>query len=189
MTTAIGEKRYTVADLELLEDPEAYELIDGDLVERAMGFESDQLNTRLIIRLGSYALATKAGEVVASGTGLDLYGRRDRLPRPDGLFIAAERVPYPPEQGYLHTAPDIVWEVVSPHDHASRLRQKVSLYLEAGIRLVWVIYPELQEIVVHRATGDSLLKSEDALTGEDVLPGFSVPVADLFATLAEVPQA
>lgn len=189
MTTAIGEKRYTLADLELLDDPERYELIDGDLVERAMGYESDVLGAGLLIRVGGYVLEHNLGRVAQAGTGLNIFGRADMIPRPDGVFVSRERSRRQPEQGFLETVPDIAWEVVSPNENATRLRQKVAMYLEAGIRLVWVMWPAASEIDVYRPDGTrTVLRASDHLTGEDVLLGFSVQVGDLFATVGEVAE-
>lgn len=189
MTTAIGEKRYTLEDLERLEDAEAYELIDGELVERAMGYESDRVGGRLLIRLGGFALDNNLGEASQAGTGLNIFGRADMVPRPDGLYISRGRLRPVMDRGYLETVPDIVWEVVSPNENAVRLRQKLAMYLEAGVRLVWVVWPDASEVDVYRPDGTrTVLRASDELTGEDVLPGFSMPVGELFASMAEVAE-
>lgn len=72
-------------------------------------------------------------------------------------------------------------EVVSTHDRAGDLQQKVRDWLTAGVRMVWVAYPSTREVPVFRAEGTvEIFASDGEISGEDVLPGFSRPVADLF---------
>jgi Uma2 family endonuclease len=72
-------------------------------------------------------------------------------------------------------------EVVSPGDSALQLAKKVQDYLGAGVRLVWVVYPDVEIVEVHRISGrGDVLRADDTLAGEDILPGFAVKVADLF---------
>ncbi len=83
---------------------------------------------------------------------------------------------------YWPIAPDLAVEVVSPSDRAAEVLAKVAEYLEAGTRLVWVVYPQTQKIVVYRPSADvQLLSVGDTLEGEDVVPGFACPVAEVFA--------
>ena len=78
-------------------------------------------------------------------------------------------------------APDLVVEVVSPGDRPGDVQAKVSDWLTAGSRLVWVIDPARQRAVVYREDGSvDLLADHDALNGEQVLPGFSCPLADVW---------
>jgi Uma2 family endonuclease len=80
-----------------------------------------------------------------------------------------------------HGGPVLVWEVVSPHDRAPVLREKLEDYREAGVPIVWVLYPGLRVIDVHRADGSSTrLGPGDTLTCAEVLPGFAVAVEELF---------
>lgn len=79
--------------------------------------------------------------------------------------------------------PDLAAEVVSPHELAAEVAEKVEEYLAAGISLVWVIHPELQTVEIHRRDGSvTKLHKNDELAGEDALAGFRCKVADLFPT-------
>ena len=88
-----------------------------------------------------------------------------------------ERLP----EYHLRTAPDLAVEVVSPHDLAYDVDSKVEGYLQAGVRLVWVVNPAARTVRVHRPDGSSAtLRPGDQLTGGEVLPGFHCLIRDLF---------
>jgi Uma2 family endonuclease len=89
-------------------------------------------------------------------------------------------------EGFWPLAPDLAIEVVSPNDRADEVHSKVHEYLEAGTRLVWVLWPRRRSVTVHDADGlVRELDPEQYLDGDDTLPGFSVRVADLFAVESE----
>ncbi len=80
--------------------------------------------------------------------------------------------------------PDLAVEIVSPNDRADDINDKVHEYLEAGARLVWVFWPRRRAVMVHEPDQPiHELGPDDFLDGGDVLPGFRVRVADLFAVL------
>jgi Uma2 family endonuclease len=84
-------------------------------------------------------------------------------------------------EGHLTVSPDIAVEILSPSDRAYEISRKVSDYLAAGTRLVWVVNPESKIVEIHRSEGcGTILRESDILEGEDVLPGFRCPVAELF---------
>jgi Uma2 family endonuclease len=103
------------------------------------------------------------------------------VPRADVTFIRAGRLPNGfPAAGELTTPPDLAVEVVSPGDRAEYVEGKVREYLAAGVRLVWVIYPELGLArVVDENGGEVTLTRAETLSGGDVLPGFEARLADL----------
>ena len=78
--------------------------------------------------------------------------------------------------------PDLAVEIISPTDRYARVIEKVGVYLEDGVRLVWVIDPENEQIAVTTAGagGQTMLSKTNTLTGGEVIPGFSIPVASLF---------
>jgi Uma2 family endonuclease len=105
----------------------------------------------------------------------------DTLLGPDLAFVRQDQVPVD-DVGYPEVAPDLVVEVVSPSQTGPSIEEKTAIYLAAGVRLVWVIDPERRTLRVHHANGtESLLSEHDEIDGEDVLPGFRLPVARLFA--------
>jgi len=84
-------------------------------------------------------------------------------------------------EGHVRLAPDLVVEVISPNDLAYEIDEKVDEYETAGVKLIWVVNPETKAVRVHRADGAVMvLREKDELDGEDILPGFRCPVAELF---------
>ena len=106
---------------------------------------------------------------------------------PDIAFTRAERLAdlgSAGARGIPHLAPDLVAEVVSPSQYRPEMAANARLYLESGVRLVWFIWPRAQQVDVWRPGADApiaTLGQNDSLDGGDVLPGFSHPLADLFA--------
>lgn len=85
------------------------------------------------------------------------------------------------EQMYFPGAPDLAVEIRSPRDRSAGVRVKVADYLEAGVRLVWVVDPKAERVTVYRSLlRPRILTREETLDGEDVLVGFSVAVSELF---------
>jgi Uma2 family endonuclease len=110
--------------------------------------------------------------------------------KPDVSLIFRDRLPAEQlEEGHLTLPPDLAVEVVSPNDSAYEVEEKVQEYLEVGVRLVWVVYPPTRTIHIHRADRTTaVIRSDDELTGEDLLPGFRCRVGDLFAALPPAAQ-
>ncbi len=97
-------------------------------------------------------------------------------------FLSSQRLPEGklPET-FLQGAPDLAVEVLSPSDNPVEVQRKVRDYLEAGAQLVWVLAPEAQTVTVYRADGSArLLREQDALEGEQVLPGLVIPLREIF---------
>ncbi|HZT81879.1 MAG TPA: Uma2 family endonuclease, partial [Gemmataceae bacterium] len=81
----------------------------------------------------------------------------------------------------IRVTPDLAVEVVSPNDLACEVEEKLLEYLNANVPLVWVVYPQSRTVHVYHPDGlGRLLREQDELTGENILPGFRFPVRDLF---------
>jgi Uma2 family endonuclease len=163
-----------------------YELIDGQLVEKPMGMESSIVGATTLRLLGVHVAAQSLGRVIDSDCGYQIFpGRPRQVRKPDGSFMARGRLPGDkPVRGNVTIAPDLAFEVVSPNDLAEEVNAKVVEFLGAGIRLLWVIYPQSRTLHVFRQGGGAaLLSAADELSGEDVVPGFRCRVADLFSDL------
>jgi Uma2 family endonuclease len=158
-----------------------YELIRGEVVQVMPGVYShgsiaNRVGTRLRIFVDEHHL----GDVVGADTGFKLSATTLRAP--DAAFISSARLATISEPNkFLPFAPDLAVEVVSPNDTATEIQDKVNLYLEAGTALVWIIYPDLQQVVVHRSdhTSKTVTRGQ-SLDGGDVLPGLTIAVSDLF---------
>ncbi len=176
----LAERLYSVEDLLHMEEGDAYELDDGVLKELPVGAESEQVAYELLRRLGNFLEGTGLGMAISQNIGLQIFpDRPQRLPRPDGSFIRAGRLPgnrLP--KGFLTIAPDMVMESISPNELAGYTMQKIQEYLSVGVQLVWVLFPESRSATVYRADGTaSVIPPEGALDGEDVIPGFRCELA------------
>ena len=100
----------------------------------------------------------------------------------DGSFIARGRLPEERlPDGHVRIVPDMMLESVSPNDLADEVEAKIDEYLQVGLPLLWVVYPNTRSIYVYRREGSlRRLKGSDVLIGEDIIPGFSYPLEDLF---------
>jgi len=166
----------TAQDLLYLNLPDKQtELVRGRLIVREPpGYQHGLVAFAIGARIGEFVREHKLGVVVAAETGFKLFSHPDTVRAADAAFIGQDRAPEPPPPGYLSLAPDLVVEVLSPNDRAGEVQGKVSDWLTAGSRLVWVIDPIRRRAVVYRTDGSvALLSEHDALDGEDVLPGFA----------------
>ena len=177
-TTITAEELFKLPD-----DGMRRELVGGELREMApAGARHGSVAATLAILLGQHVRVNRLGMVLAAETGFRLSRDPDTVRAPDVSFVARERVPAggPPE-GYWDLAPDLAVEVVSPNDTAADVQSKVQMWLEAGVRLVWVVYPGTRSVVAHKSLKEaSTLTGPDTLTGSDVVPGFECPVAEFF---------
>ena len=186
MATAVTDTRYTPEDLLALPDKGRYELIDGQLVERNMGATSSYVAARLLRLLGLATDAQALGLLFGSNCGYQIFADDpSRIRYADGSFIRRGRLSgdTPPE-GHCHIPPDLAIEAVSPNDRARAVEEKNEQWLAAGVRLVWVLYPDTRRLHVHRYDGTvSKLRSDDMLSVEDVAPGFQCRGAEIFQGL------
>lgn len=157
------------------------ELVRGVLVVREPpGFRHGSVATELGNRLTDYVQAAGVGRVFASEVGFRLASDPDTVRAPDVAFISRQRLPDPDLVGYPALAPDLVVEVLSPHDRPGETLAKVGDWLDGGARLVWVVDPDRRLARVYRADGtEVLVTGDEALDGEDVLAGFSCPLSSL----------
>lgn len=155
------------------------QLIRGHLVVREPpGTRHGAVAANLAIDLGVFARKGGLGQVFAQDTGFKIERDPDTVRGPDVAFVSRERLEGIPEVGYAELAPDLVVEVVSPNDRAGEVLAKIGDFLAAGTRLAWLVDPTRREARVFRADGSVTVIGEDgAVEGEDVLPGFSCPLA------------
>jgi Uma2 family endonuclease len=176
---------YTVEDVEQSPPEGEWELIDGELVPVSPASWRSNTTTHRIGRLvGNYVDDHDLGVVTSAEGGFVLFPDRETLLAPDVGFVRKNRVPPEEEHDrFPRLAPDLAVEVPSPSDRMASALGKVSLYLQAGVEIVWLVDPAKRTIIVF--TGDDnpvTLGEEDTLDGGNVLPGFSIRVADLLGT-------
>jgi Uma2 family endonuclease len=168
-----------------LSDDVLYEIIDGRYVELPpMSLLANLLATVLTEFIASYVRSQQAGRV-ATETLFDLAPLVPRRRRPDVAYVSfarwAKDRPIPEEGNAWEVAPDLAIECVSPTDLGEELIEKLEDYYQAGVRLVWVVYPRRRCVYVYESlTQIKVLGLGDELDGGSVLPGFRLPLATLF---------
>lgn len=140
------------------------------------------LQARIAHRLVAYEEARGGRGAVLAESGFLLAADPPTLRGPDFAYVAAERIPaggY--DQSVWRFAPDLAVEVISPSNRWTEIQEKVSDYLAAGTRLVWVVDAIARTVTVYRQGGEARRLAEgDELSGADVLPGLRIPLAELF---------
>ena len=159
------------------------ELVRGEVIEMTSpDFRHGQVCLAIGSELQQFLKRNRLGRAVSNDTGIITERDPDTVRGPDVWYISYDTVPPGPlPPGYLHAVPDIVFEVVSPSDRWSEVLQKVSEYLRAGIPVVCVVDPKTETIHIYfDDEPEQTLTTADTLTFPNQLPGFSVPVQELF---------
>lgn len=176
-------ERITTAD-QLLRAPGLgrCELLRGELVMMSPpGYEHGRIVIRVTRALLRYLDANPLGVLTAAETGFQIARDPDTVRAPDVGFVLSEREPAEPVKGYFQGAPDLAVEVLSPDDRAGEVLAKVRDWLQSGCRRVWVVDPRTQTVSVHRSPSEVVVLSEsDTLSEDELLPGFHLPVAEIF---------
>ena len=168
------------------DDREGCELVDGVWVEKEGDMASGVVEVNVGRLLSLHARANRLGWVLGGSTQYQLLpGRPNQVRKPDVSFVAAARFPNGlPRGNRMRFVPDLAVEVHSPTDLVEYTEGKRDEYLRAGVRLVWEVHVPTRNVWAYRPDGTGkLYRVTDTLPGEDVLPGFGVPVAELFEGL------
>ncbi len=163
------------------------ELVDGVLVEKAMGYEESLLAVEIIFLLESYIRGKKLGVIASEGGMFRLSPQLMRIP--DVSFVSLSRLPggKPPRGPMPAIAPNLAVEILSKSNTDREMSRRLSDYFESGVELVWFVEPRVRTIKVYTSRDKlTVLKGSQVLTGGIVLPGFKVRVADIFKKLDEV---
>ena len=159
-----------------------YELVDGELeLTPPAKPEHGECSADFMIDLGMFVRRHKLGRCYDGQTGF--WMNSGNLRSPDISFITHERIKTMQRatHAFFCGAPDLAVEVLSPSDRPARIAGKLKDYFASGSSLVWLIDPRAKTVRVHRAAADcKVLGVKDTLRGEDVLPGFKLPLSKLF---------
>ncbi len=160
-----------------------YELVRGDVIELApANDEHGEISINIGTAFNIYSRQSGVGRT-RSETGYRLEQNPDTVRGPDISFVLLPRGPEVTlTRRFVPGAPDIAVEVVSPSNSAAGMARKVAEYLAAGSQRVWVTYTTTRSVVVHRADGATIAYTgDDVITDEELLPGFSLPLAEIFS--------
>lgn len=182
MATKVKPKVTLERFLAMEETEPASEYACGEVTRKPMPNEPHSaIQLYLGVLLFQFLAGTKLGRVRPEWRCIFGPPQRRRAFVPDIVYVSAERYHVGrSNDGFLHIAPDLVIEVLSPGQNAARFSAKIRFYLVHGVRLVWVIDPRTRTITVFVPDGDErVLRSGDTLDGGDLLPGFNVPVDEI----------
>ena len=179
--------RTTVEEmLRLPDDGWRYEVVEGVLVRMAgSGDEATTIGQTMSFALNAHIRPRRLGIVTGADGVYKFKGAETGLLPDVGFYAAEKRARIVDRTKPIPFAPDLAVEVASPSQDRDALAAKARRYLRGGTRLVWVVWPDRREIDVWR-TGDhtypsAVLTDHDRLDGNDVVPDFVYPVADVFA--------
>jgi len=164
----------------LRHDGHKAELVNGEVKMSPAGLRHERIDANLIMLIGAFLKQQPLGHIYGSSAGYTLPSGDVRSP--DVSFVALARLPSGRDpDDYADFPPDLAVEILSPHDRARELNDKVAEYFEFGVQLMWVIDPKRQTVTVYRSwTEARTLRPDETLDGGDVLPGFACRVGEIF---------
>jgi Uma2 family endonuclease len=167
----------TVDELERLSLPFTAELYDGKVVFKMANFAHGVIQNNIGTAFGNYLKTNPIG-LVSDDANFRFWPERKRESRaPDLSFILKDRLPKDLFR-CLPLAPDLAIEILSPDDSFEDMMEKVDEYLSQGTKLVWIIICRTREVLI--CTAQSKYSVRDVLTAPELLPGFELPVRDIF---------
>jgi Uma2 family endonuclease len=179
----VQQKRYTLAEYQtFVELPEnknrLFELIDGEIVEKVASFTPSKIAMRIGHLFSTFLDQHDLGYVTGADGTYVLSEAHSFMP--DVGYISKISLPQEPERE-VYGPPDLAVEVKSPTDSKREMRLKVEDYLRFGTKMVWLVFPEERRVEVYEPDQDVLeLDINGVLDGGDVLPGFTLPVREIF---------
>jgi Uma2 family endonuclease len=176
------ETLVTGEDLLAMGDIGPSELVEGRIVRMSpTGGKHAIYELNFAEQLKAFVKQHKLGKVMVGEVGIYTHRNPDTVRAADVAFISNARYSQWKQAGFVDVAPELIVEILSPDDRMSDMMRKLREYFSIGVSLVWVADPETKTVYTYRSLTDVREFGEaDTLTGDDVLPGFSVPVADLF---------
>jgi Uma2 family endonuclease len=177
-----GFMSLTLEDLEQMQQqyPDfRMELVKGNIIVMSpSGYESDEVAAEMVAQLRNWVRPRKLGRTAASSAGFRLPN--SDLRAPDASFVLAERLRRSPKS-FAQLAPDLTVEVKSPSDNLDDLRTKIQEFLSLGTKVGILLNPDERIVEVYNFGQEAIiLRDGDILTVTELLPGWEVPIADLW---------
>jgi Uma2 family endonuclease len=176
-----AERPITAEELWRLAPQERGELVNGRFIEMPpTGHPHGTVETNVAAELRAFVKARNLGKVMSGEVGIITRRDPDTVRGADVAYISQARLAKAKAKGYLDVPPELVVEVVSPSDRWTDINEKVDEYLARGVDEVWVVDPRTRRVTCYRSTAMRTYQQEDQLSAPDLLPGFALPVAELF---------
>ena len=159
------------------------ELVRGVLHETV---SVGKVHARIAVRIGGefdrHVRRHRLGQVGGTDGGVLVERDPDTVREPDIYYVSAERLPLDDRSdGYLEVVPELVVEIVSPSDSSREVDEKIQMWLDLGVSMALVVRPVDRTITIHRPGAPALtLTGDDVLDGGEALPGFSLPLSEIF---------
>ena len=169
--------------LKMPQDGKRHELVAGELrMMLPSGWKHGEVVSELHILLGRYIKDNALGRLFSAETGFLIASDPDTVRAPDIAFIAKENLPtIDPSDAFWPGAPDLAVEVLSPSDRTGEVDEKIQDWLNAGVRLVWIVDPKLCIVTAYRSATDvATHTADDELKGGQIVAGFRCMIADIF---------
>ena len=187
---ATRERTYTVDDVWRMtcaaeNEFNRYILIDGELtVSMSPGYMHARIASEIARLIGNFAVENDLGAVTVEGGHYPPDDRRTLL-LPDVAYLRKERAPKPDWEPFAPVMPDLAVEIISPSQSMTEARRKANVYLRHGTAMVWLVQPREKTAETWTIAGDGTQETETidldgALNGGTVLPGFNLPLRELF---------
>jgi Uma2 family endonuclease len=183
-TPGTATERDLIAANESKARPALYELVEGTLVEKGMGYEESEIALLIAIHLGNFILPRNLG-ILTGEAGM--MRTTSQVRAPDVAFLSRDRFPggKRPKGPIAPVGPDLAVEVLSKSNTKKEMALKLDEYFASGTKLAWLVDPKTRSVRVHTSPTESIrLELGDTLDGGDVLPGFLLPLAELFPNAA-----
>ncbi len=157
------------------------ELVDGNIIVMGLSdVTSSEVGARLITFLNIWVMPRKLGRVTGAAAGFRLPTEKADLRAPDVSFVKAERLKRSP-RAFAELVPDLMGEIKSNTDRLEALREKIQSFLEMGTQVGILIDPDRETVTVCRSAGEQVvLSNKDILTIPELLPGWELPVSELW---------
>ncbi len=163
--------------LRLPADGSRYELVRGELRKMSpSGARHGRVAAEIVGSLIAHMKRNRTGAVYSSETGFRIARQPDTVRAPDAAFVRSERIT--DTAGFFEGPPDAAFEVTSPGDTYSEIEEKTLDWLRAGVKVVVIVDPRTKTVRVHRTNGATNV--DDIIEIDDVIPGWRLPIADLF---------
>jgi len=169
--------------LEMPADGFRYELVRGELKKMPpTGYAHGKYELSIGASLAAHVKANRLGDASGGDAGFMLESNPDHVRAPDVAFVRRERAEVLGEvSGFFPGAPDLAIEIISPNDRYSEVEEKVADWLAAGTLAVIVVDPRRRSVKISRSLVNAIVLTEaDTLAVEDVVPGWRMPVKDIF---------
>ncbi|MGH9362009.1 MAG: Uma2 family endonuclease [Thermoanaerobaculia bacterium] len=181
VTEQVEQRLVTGEELYRRPDLGPCELVEGRIVPMSLsGDRHGSLEASLAASLLAYARETKRGKVLSGEVGIYIRRNPDTVRAADVLFISNDRWSRCGSEGYLDVAPELVVEILSPEDRWSEVTAKLADYFAAGVTVSWIVAPALRKLFAYRSLTDVRQFGEVDRLVEEFLPGFSLPLVEVF---------